>query len=131
MSCRVVRKVAAMLRDASVRDIGLVACAAMTASMAHADTSPDADSDGRTLEEVIEMGRDGARPSTEVKREYFETQVVGVAPLAVLKDIPGVNVQTSDPFALYEGNNRLRIRGFDISQIGQTIDGIPFVNGHE
>lgn len=128
----VIRKVVtATIRDKSLRDIGIAACFAMTFGPSHAETSADPDSRGQTLEEVVVMGRDEARTSTEVKREYFETQVVGVAPLAVLKDIPGVNVQTSDPFALYEGNNRLRIRGFDISQIGQTIDGIPFVNGHE
>lgn len=120
-------------RDTFRRRVRVATCLAAIAGVADAETSPDAEANagGETLEEVIVMGRDQARTSAAVKRDFIETQVVGVAPLAVLKDIPGVNVQTSDPFALYEHNNRLRIRGFELSQIGQTIDGVPFVNAAE
>ncbi|MFT3904773.1 MAG: TonB-dependent receptor [Steroidobacteraceae bacterium] len=83
------------------------------------------------LETISVIGRNESRTSATITPEYLETQVDGVSPLAVLKDLPGVNVQTSDPFGLYEWNNRLRMRGFDISQIGQTIDGIPFISGSE
>ncbi|NEL42784.1 MAG: Plug domain-containing protein, partial [Xanthomonas perforans] len=39
--------------------------------------------------------------------------------------LPGVNVQTTDPFGLYEFGDSMTIRGFSANQIGVTLDGIP------
>lgn len=83
------------------------------------------------LEEVIVFGQGEARTTATISMDSIETEVLGVSPLAVLKELPGVNVQTSDPFGLYELNNRLRIRGFDINQIGLSLDGMPFMGNKD
>ncbi len=83
------------------------------------------------LDEVTVTGRGETRTSANISAESIATEIVGISPLAVLKELPGVNVQTSDPFGLYELNNRLRIRGFDISQIGLALDGMPFMGNKD
>lgn len=83
------------------------------------------------LEEVVVFGRGEARTTATISMDSLATEIQGISPLAVLKELPGVNVQTSDPFGLYELNNRLRIRGFDIGQIGLSLDGMPFMGNKD
>lgn len=120
--------VAPMLKRTSVAcAIGLGTIVPLCA--AHAQTEPPAG-----VEELVITGRLGtgsARTTTTLAAETFATEIEGLSPLAVLKELPGVNVQTSDPFGLYELNNRLRIRGFDINQIGLSLDGMPFMGSKD
>jgi iron complex outermembrane receptor protein len=48
----------------------------------------------------------------------------GTSALKAVERFPGVNFQSSDPWGLYEWSNRVSMRGFLTSQIGQTFDGI-------
>lgn len=108
---------------------GSLGCATLAAGAVHAqstDSEPLA-----VLEEINIMGRGEARTTSAITVESIETEIQGVSPLAILKEMPGVNVQTSDPFGLYELNNRLRIRGFDINQIGLSLDGMPFMGSKD
>jgi iron complex outermembrane receptor protein len=108
----------------------VIGCAVLMAGAAHAQEPPAAEPTDN-LEEISIIGRGEARTSAAVSPESISTEVAGVSPLAILKELPGVNVQTSDPFGLYELNNRLRIRGFDINQIGLSLDGMPFLGNKD
>lgn len=83
------------------------------------------------LAEVVVFGQGEARTTATISMDSIATEIQGISPLAVLKELPGINVQTSDPFGLYELNNRLRIRGFDINQIGLSVDGMPFMGNKD
>ncbi|MFT4045972.1 MAG: TonB-dependent receptor [Solimonas sp.] len=91
-----------------------------------ASASSEASDDSMTVIEV--MGKGSARTKAAVSSNYIEVQAPGVTPQTLLADLPGVNVQTSDPYGMYELNDRLIIRGFSATQLGMTIDGVPFVD---
>ncbi|AQU88626.1 hypothetical protein B0W47_15540 [Komagataeibacter nataicola] len=56
----------------------------------------------------------------------MDIYVPGTSPLAVLANTtPGVSFASDDPFGLDTVANTLYIRGFNQSQIGATLDGIP------
>ena len=105
-------------------------CASLMMGTAHAQL-PSEPAALDMLEEVSVIGRGEVRASSAITPESISTEIQGISPLAVLKEMPGVNVQTSDPFGLYELNNRLRIRGFDINQIGLSLDGMPFTGNKD
>jgi len=48
----------------------------------------------------------------------------GTSALKAIAQLPGVNMQSADPFGLYEWSTRVTMRGFQTSQVGQTFDGI-------
>jgi len=81
--------------------------------------------DFKTLQSVSVIGSGSTRTTAAVTESYIQSQAPGVSGLNLLKDLPGVNVQTSDPYGLYELNNTLEIRGFSMSQIGMSLDGVP------
>jgi len=127
---------------------GVTALVLLGATPAMADTTPEtapaadttpaaATSSSATqaevteLEEITVFGTGEARTSANITMDSIATEISGISPLAVLKELPGVNVQTSDPFGLYELNNRPRIRGFDINQIGLSLDGMPFMGSKD
>lgn len=61
-----------------------------------------------------------------VSRKTMDIYVPGTSPLAVLANTtPGVSFASDDPFGLDTVANTLYIRGFNQSQIGATLDGIP------
>ena len=70
-------------------------------------------------------GRGETRGANAVgKRELME-RAAGTSALKVVEKLPGVNMQSSDPWGSYEWANRVTIRGFQTQQIGQTFDGLP------
>lgn len=91
---------------------------------AHAETGGDA-ADAATLDTVSVVGIGSTRTTAAVTKADIEAQVPGVAPQTLLASLPGVNVQTTDPFGLYEFGDSMRIRGFSSNQVGVTLDGIP------
>jgi iron complex outermembrane receptor protein len=103
----------------------------LAAARVGAQEVPAAEPEADDLQEISIIGTGEARASAAISFESIATEVEGISPLAVLKELPGVNVQTSDPFGLYELNNRLRIRGFDITQIGLSLDGMPFMGNKD
>jgi iron complex outermembrane recepter protein len=118
--------VRAAVRVALACSAGLIAMSLPAAVLAQTEPFDD-----DVLEEITVTGRGETRTSATISASSIETEIVGISPLAVLKELPGVNVQTSDPFGLYELNNRLRIRGFDIGQIGLALDGMPFMGNKD
>jgi iron complex outermembrane receptor protein len=83
------------------------------------------DADATTLDAVSVVGAGSTRTTASVAKSEIEAQAPGVAPQMLLSTLPGVNVQTTDPFGLYEFGDSMRIRGFSSNQVGVTLDGIP------
>lgn len=99
----------------------LLVIAGIHAAPAFAQSTGDA----KTLDAVSVVGVGSTRTTAVVSSDEIEAQVPGVAPQALLATLPGVNVQTTDPFGLYEFGDSMRIRGFSANQVGVTLDGIP------
>jgi iron complex outermembrane recepter protein len=81
--------------------------------------------EAKTLDSVSVVGAGSTRTTAAVSVAEIDAQVPGVAPQTLLASLPGVNVQTTDPFGLYEFGDSMRIRGFSANQVGVTLDGIP------
>lgn len=79
----------------------------------------------RSLDTISVIGTGQTRASASITREEIEAVVPGAAPNAILATLPGVNVQTTDPFSMYEFTDSIRIRGFSGNQLGVTLDGVP------
>ncbi len=78
-----------------------------------------------TLDAVKIVGRGQARASNTITTEDLKAQAPGVAPQALLNALPGVNVQQTDPYGLYEFGSTVRIRGFTGDQLATSLDGVP------
>lgn len=70
-------------------------------------------------------GRGETRGANAVGKLELKERAAGTTALKAVEKLPGVNVQSSDPWGAYEWANRVTIRGFQTQQIGQTFDGIP------
>ncbi len=70
-------------------------------------------------------GRGETRGANAVGKLDIAERAAGTSALKVIEKLPGVNVQSSDPWGAYEWANRVTIRGFQTQQIGQTFDGLP------
>lgn len=70
-------------------------------------------------------GRGETRGANSIGRRDLKESAGGTSALKVVEKLPGVNVQSSDPWGAYEWANRVTIRGFQTQQIGQTFDGLP------
>ncbi|HEV09424.1 MAG TPA: TonB-dependent receptor, partial [Sulfurihydrogenibium azorense] len=81
----------------------------------------------KTGQPTIPVERKKATPKTETTVKGDELQIrSGAGGVNVFKAIeltPSVNVQTDDAYGL--GGGSIRIRGFDYTQIGLTIDDMP------
>ncbi|MEP7065667.1 MAG: TonB-dependent receptor [Gemmatimonadota bacterium] len=70
-------------------------------------------------------GRGRIRNANAIDSTSLRLEPPGTSALKVIERLPGVNVQSADPFGMYEWSNRVTIRGFQTQQIGQTFDGLP------
>ena len=70
-------------------------------------------------------GRGETRGASAVGKLELKERAAGTSALKAVEKLPGVNVQSSDPWGSYEWANRVTIRGFQTQQIGQTFDGLP------
>lgn len=77
------------------------------------------------VEQVSVFGRGATRQLTAIGRAQLREAAPGTSPLKVLDRLPGVDYQSADPFGAYEYGSSLYIRGFNQSQLGFTLDGIP------
>lgn len=95
-----------------------------------APTANAADNDG----EIVVYGNGKVRQEQTVSRKAIDILPPGSSPLKAVARLPGVALQSSDPFGSYELGTRLSVRGFNQSQMGYTLDGVPlgdmFYNGH-
>lgn len=83
------------------------------------------DQTGLEKELPIEIKKNVPATETTVKKEEIQTRA-GAGSVNIFKAIeltPSVNVQTDDAYGLSGGS--IRIRGFDNTQIGVTIDDMP------
>ncbi len=84
--------------------------------------------------EIVVYGSGKVRQEQTVSRKAIEILPPGSSPLKAVARLPGVALQSSDPFGSYELGTRLSVRGFNQSQMGYTLDGVPlgdmFYNNH-
>ena len=83
------------------------------------------DSEQGTVEEVIVLGRGETRQVQSVSFEQIDALPAGTSPLKAIEKMPGVNFQSADAYGAYEWSTRISIRGFNQSQLGFTLDGVP------
>jgi len=107
----------------------LAVLTALATLPAHADTTTDTTTD-TTVDtgEVSVMGQGQVRASNAVNRKEFQKQQPGANPAMALERVPGVFVITADPYGIYEYGVDIEMRGFDINQIGVTVNGVPMSN---
>ncbi|MEO6526838.1 MAG: TonB-dependent receptor [Gemmatimonadaceae bacterium] len=70
-------------------------------------------------------GRGETRGANAIGRSELHERAAGTSALKAVEKLPGVNVQSADPWGAYEWANRVTMRGFQTQQIGQTFDGLP------
>lgn len=84
--------------------------------------SPDA---SELIDDLLVIGHGYTRASNTLAPRDAPARLAGAPAQALLAELPGVSVQNSDPFGLYEFGNSLRIRGFSSEQVGTSLDGVP------
>jgi iron complex outermembrane receptor protein len=112
--------------------------AVLVAPGAQAQTVPtSSDPVGVTADEgadIVVYGSGKVRQEQTVTEAAIDILPPGSSPLRAVARLPGVALQSSDPFGSYELGTRLSVRGFNQSQMGYTLDGVPlgdmFYNGH-
>lgn len=92
---------------------------------AHAAIAQDSEQGSGPVEEVIVLGRGETRQVQSVSFEQIDALPAGTSPLKAIEKMPGVNFQSADAYGAYEWSTRLTIRGFNQSQLGFTLDGVP------
>ena len=85
-------------------------------------------------DDIVVYGTGRVRQEQTVTQKAIEILPPGSSPLKAVARLPGVALQSSDPFGSYELGTRLSVRGFNQSQMGYTLDGVPlgdmFYNNH-
>ena len=74
---------------------------------------------------VTILGQGSARQAQELSAEELAQAMPGTNPLLALSKLPGVHFQAADAHGLYEWSTRFSVRGFNQSQLGFTLDGVP------
>ena len=85
-------------------------------------TAPAADDSLEAV--VVSIGR---ATRSAVSLEAVETQKLlpGINPLKAIQTLPGVLLETADPWGNNEQNESLFVHGFNTQQLGYTMDGVP------
>ncbi|MFZ4873588.1 TonB-dependent receptor [Janthinobacterium sp. Mn2066] len=98
------------------------------ACYAHA-AAPEGEGEGAAAAapmQVVEVtGQGQSRQVQNITRADLQKAIPGTSPLLTLEKLPGVSFQSADPFGSYEWSTRFSIRGFNQSQLGFTLDGVP------
>jgi iron complex outermembrane receptor protein len=77
---------------------------------------------------IIVVGRGDTRQVQEINASDIAPLVAGTTALKALEKLPSVNFQSADAFGAYEWSQRITVRGFNQSQLGFTLDGVPLGN---
>lgn len=77
------------------------------------------------IDDLLVIGHGYTRAANVLAPRDAPTCLGGAPAQASVAELPGVTVQNSDPFGLYEFGNSLRIRGFSSEQLGASLDGVP------
>jgi iron complex outermembrane recepter protein len=94
-------------------------------SAARAQDAAPTDSDAA---EIIVIGRGETRQVQEIGQADIAPLAPGTTALKALEKLPSVNFQSADAFGAYEWSQRITVRGFNQSQLGFTLDGVPLGN---
>ncbi len=78
--------------------------------------------------EIIVTGRGETRQVQEISQADIAPLAAGTTALKALEKLPSVNFQSADAFGAYEWSQRITVRGFNQSQLGFTLDGVPLGN---
>jgi iron complex outermembrane receptor protein len=118
------------MRRSIVHTCSFVLSPLLVAGAAIAQQSPPPQKDSvRKLETVAVIatasGRGETRGANAVGKIDLKVRAAGTSALKAVEKLPGVNMQSSDPWGSYEWANSITIRGFETRQIGQTFDGLP------
>lgn len=103
----------------------LAIAAVMLTGAAHAETAAEAEAATQTLDTVSVIGQGETRQIQRILPEQVIDKPAGTSPLKLLDKLPGVHVETSDPWGNYEWSTRISLRGFNQNRLGFTLDGIP------
>jgi iron complex outermembrane receptor protein len=112
----------------------LLISAPASAQTAVSDDAIDRAEQENAGDEIVVYGTGKVRQEQTISRKAIEILPPGSSPLKAVARLPGVALQSSDPFGSYELGTRLSVRGFNQSQMGYTLDGVPlgdmFYNNH-
>ena len=104
------------------RALSLAVAAILATSAAVAQ---DSEQSQQPVEEVLVLGRGETRQVQSVSYAQIDALPAGTSPLKAIEKMPGVNFQSADAYGAYEWSARISIRGFNQSQLGFTLDGVP------
>ncbi len=76
-------------------------------------------------EDIVVLGRGQPRQVQTVDGSELKIETPGASPIKALEQLPGVYFSGSDPFGTYEYASTLYLRGFNQTQLGFTLDGVP------
>lgn len=113
---------AACFKKSHARELSFAVATVLAASAAVAQDSEQATN---PVEEVVVLGRGETRQVQSVSYAQIDVLPAGTSPLKAIEKMPGVNFQSADAYGAYEWSTRISIRGFNQSQLGFTLDGVP------
>ncbi|MFC5742002.1 TonB-dependent receptor [Dyella tabacisoli] len=99
-----------------------------TTAPVDAATAVAAPATTKTLETISVVGQNATRQVQQMDKAQIEQFTPGTSPIQMLAKLPGVNFITNDPFGTDEWSTRVSLRGFNHTQLGYTLDGIPLGN---
>lgn len=113
-----------------------VAAAGLVVTLATPALAQRADSTRRDTSQVLKTievrgsatGLGQARTTNTITRLDLQVTPAGTSALKAVSALPGVNMNSADPFGLYEWSTTITMRGFQSGQVGQTFDGITLGN---
>jgi len=78
-----------------------------------------------SVEDIVVFGRDASRQQASITEGAIAIEAPGTSPLKAIERLPGVSFQSADAFGNYEWSARVTLRGFNQTQLGFTLDGVP------
>jgi len=106
--------------------IALCSAAPVLAQEAAADSGADG---GEAFNQIVVTGAAVTYNNNAVTEPMVRQQAPITSPLAMIDNLPGVNVQEGDTFGFDDWSTSVSIRGFQTNlgtqEIGSTIDGLP------
>jgi iron complex outermembrane receptor protein len=106
--------------------LGAAFCALCFAAPAWAaEDAATAAADTAAVQEIVVVGHGETRQVQTLNQADIAIAPPGSSPLKAISRLPGVNYQASDAFGAYEWAVRISVRGFNQSQMGFTVDGVP------
>jgi iron complex outermembrane receptor protein len=111
------------------RTLSLAVALALSAVNVHAQDAsiptPDGSDSAQTLDAVSVIGAGETRQVQRITEIDKQVLPPGTSGQKILDRLPGVSVQSNDPFGANEESQTISLRGFDKSRLGYTLDGIP------